>query len=400
MSEPIQDLIEQTAQRLKRSVAVDDPELELLGSSKHFEEVDEARLSSLVGRKVPGPLRDYVMAEGARTWQDVTVLPARPELGFELDRLCFPLRSRFGLLGYMWIIGTELLGDEMEIAREGAERIRQSLALRAQSSAEADSHAERLVAALLSSDPTVRRQAAQDMQDRAMFLGFTRFVSIVVATDPERRSSFGETPAVIVRRAVASATRDRWREAYAIAAGNSESTVILGFREAADLDAVRSLAHTIHHEIRSLDPSLAAATVVGIGEAQVPLESINESHAQASIAVKVGRARGDSVVVWSDHPTDALLGAMLKTEVEKFLIPTALRHLEGPGFEQTRELLESFLNHAGNVIRTADELHLHRTTVYYRIRKFQETTGLDLDDGSTRLLLHFWLSTRRFVDTS
>lgn len=49
-----------------------------------------------------------------------------------------------------------------------------------------------------------------------------------------------------------------------------------------------------------------------------------------------------------------------------------------------------FLDQAGNVDRTGEQLYLHRTSVYYRLRSFERSTGLDLDDGETRLMLHLW----------
>ena len=42
-------------------------------------------------------------------------------------------------------------------------------------------------------------------------------------------------------------------------------------------------------------------------------------------------------------------------------------------------------------------LHLHRTTVYYRLKVFEKETGLSLASGRDRLLLHLWLSVRRDI---
>jgi DNA-binding PucR family transcriptional regulator len=65
-----------------------------------------------------------------------------------------------------------------------------------------------------------------------------------------------------------------------------------------------------------------------------------------------------------------------------------LRHRSAPRLVAT---LRAFLDHAGSMPRTAEALHLHRTSLYYRLDRITELTGLDLDDGRDRLLLHLGL---------
>ncbi|SMY04417.1 DNA-binding transcriptional regulator, PucR family [Brevibacterium sp. 239c] len=394
--EPIQELIEQIAQTLQRSVAVDDPDLVLIGSSTHFEDVDEARLSSLVGRKITGRIRDHVLGRGAKSWKELTVVPAYPEIGMTQDRLCFPLRSRYELLGFMWVLGQSITDDERRIALDGAEHIRQALARQTQSMTESRAESEALLSDVLSPRMDTRSRAAQSMRERGMFAEAKSFVVLSVIIGEKSRSEFGEPPVDIVREAFLKASQGRWRSSCASADLDSEFTVLLGSRTSIPPADSHSLAESIHREIERLDRRIADAMVIGIGANQPNLETARESHAQASIAVKVGRARALSVVAWADHPADALIAALLKDEPESSLIPPALRELNETQRESTLLLVEAFLNHAGNAVRTAEDMGIHRTTVYYRIDRFEATTGLDLNDGSTRFLLQFWLGSRHF----
>ena len=52
------------------------------------------------------------------------------------------------------------------------------------------------------------------------------------------------------------------------------------------------------------------------------------------------------------------------------------------------ETLAVFLDAAGDVKATATALSLHRSGLYYRLRRIEELTGLRLDDGDDRLLAH------------
>ena len=53
--------------------------------------------------------------------------------------------------------------------------------------------------------------------------------------------------------------------------------------------------------------------------------------------------------------------------------------------------------HGGDVIGAADGLHVHRTTLYYRLNRIQELTGVDLRHGAARtdLQVALWLDAYR-----
>jgi DNA-binding PucR family transcriptional regulator len=76
------------------------------------------------------------------------------------------------------------------------------------------------------------------------------------------------------------------------------------------------------------------------------------------------------------------------------MIPQAARELMAQPPEII-EVVHAYLDAGCSVAETAAALHLHRTTVYYRLNRLEEHTGIDLADGSTRLLLHLWLKARQ-----
>ena len=49
--------------------------------------------------------------------------------------------------------------------------------------------------------------------------------------------------------------------------------------------------------------------------------------------------------------------------------------------------LSVFLANNGNASRTAQALHLHRSSLLYRLQRIAEIGGLDLDDAEVRLQL-------------
>jgi len=55
------------------------------------------------------------------------------------------------------------------------------------------------------------------------------------------------------------------------------------------------------------------------------------------------------------------------------------------------------LDHGGDVAAAAQALHVHRTTLYYRMDRILEVTGVDLraGPGRTDLQLALWLAAYR-----
>jgi hypothetical protein len=57
--------------------------------------------------------------------------------------------------------------------------------------------------------------------------------------------------------------------------------------------------------------------------------------------------------------------------------------------------LETYLELAGSAQATAEALHLHRTSLYYRLQRVEVLAGTDLKDGTERLALHLALKVAR-----
>ncbi|MGP3634069.1 PucR family transcriptional regulator, partial [Streptomyces sp. 24-1644] len=73
----------------------------------------------------------------------------------------------------------------------------------------------------------------------------------------------------------------------------------------------------------------------------------------------------------------------------------AVRTLLTPPHSELARTAEVFLDCAGQAGRTAAELGIHRQTLYYRLSRVHQLTGLDLNDGEDRLLLHMALKAAR-----
>lgn len=81
---------------------------------------------------------------------------------------------------------------------------------------------------------------------------------------------------------------------------------------------------------------------------------------------------------------------------EAAITPAARSLLEHRNID-LRSTAEAYLDHAGDAAATAAELQIHRETLYYRLSRIEDLTGLDLTAGAHRLELHIGLVLGKFL---
>lgn len=97
------------------------------------------------------------------------------------------------------------------------------------------------------------------------------------------------------------------------------------------------------------------------------------------------------VAQWSEIGPYRLLTSLSPARA----VDPAVRPLLTPAHADLTRTAEVYLDHAGQAGRTASELGIHRQTLYYRLSRIEQLTGLDLADGEDRLLLHMVLKSAR-----
>lgn len=131
----------------------------------------------------------------------------------------------------------------------------------------------------------------------------------------------------------------------------------------------------------------------GIAAARVGLAELAPAWQEASAAARAALAepRLGPVAEWSRIGPYRLLTALPPETAHDF----AVRPLLSPAHRELARTAEVYLDCAGQAGRTAAELGIHRQTLYYRLSRVEQLTGLDLDDGEDRLLLHMALKGAR-----
>ncbi|WP_326587857.1 PucR family transcriptional regulator [Streptomyces sp. NBC_01294] len=115
--------------------------------------------------------------------------------------------------------------------------------------------------------------------------------------------------------------------------------------------------------------------------------------AVAAARAAVAQPRLGPVAQWSAIGPYRLLATLAADPVDD----PAARTLLTPAHRELARTAEVFLDCAGQAGRAAAALGIHRQTLYYRLARVEQLTGLDLDEGEDRLLLHMVLKASRLA---
>ncbi|MET9700401.1 helix-turn-helix domain-containing protein [Streptomyces sp. NPDC006529] len=390
-SPELQALVDELAERLGRSVAVDDPLVRMVCTSRHFGDEDPVRIGTLLQGRADNAAIRYVLAQGVTRWSRPGFIDGRDDLGL-LPRYVAPLRERGHLLGLLLVVVPDkTLAEHETRAIAGAADAMAALMHGERIATDSRKADERdLVRALVGADVAARTTARRRGEERGL-LGAAGHVMVTVvqlgcATELVQQSEAALWGALEVVR--------QTRSAQALIAVGTERATLLQLRDRPPLpEEVTAQSARILDELRTfLGPS--ADPVIGVGGRHPALDDAWTSYEQALVAARAARRLPTlkGVGDWELLGELAVLLQLPEHALNASLVPKALRSLSGAhGGDRLRDTLRCFLEHAGSIPRTADTLGIHRTSLYYRLRQIQEITGLDLDEGAHRLTLHLGL---------
>ncbi|WP_320780585.1 helix-turn-helix domain-containing protein [Streptomyces sp. CRN 30] len=399
-SEELRELVEELADRLRRSVVLDDPLVRLVCSSRHFGDADPVRVRSLLQGRADDEIIRYVLDQGVTQWRQPAYLPADDGLGFQA-RYCVPLREHGHLLGLLMVLSPEEDLTEQETADIDKWARLVATQMYAEHLADgAGSHEAReqeQLLALIGASPAARTAARRHFLGTGTDTGAgtdgtdVRHALVTVVQVTRTQEPPGRTETAL-RGALERFRRTR-RTQDAVAV-SPDRAVLLQFGERApDAGALSAQSAGILEALGTfLDAG--AAPVLGVGGAQAGLADAWVSYEQALVAARAARRlpRFGRIARWEELGEYAVLLQLPDRALNASLLPGPLRALlEAPGGPRLVDTLSTFLEHAGSVPRTAESLGIHRTSLYYRLRQIQDITGLDLDSGADRLVLHLGL---------
>ena len=228
--------------------------------------------------------------------------------------------------------------------------------------------------------------ARRDAAHRANFLRDLAAGGITAERLTQEAEALGldvDQPYFAVRAQCANATSAAMLEVHIRRSGATEDRhalqVVLG-------DRLLAVVPQVPAEYEGVKLAVGPATL---------LQEANASFAEAAEALATAQAFGINGVV--DLGT---LGPLpLVTQGDTLAERLSERHFReldarGPSGLELEETVRALLDKDRNIEATASELHLHRNSIRYRVRRFCELTGLDLR-RTEDLVTAWWLLKRR-----
>jgi hypothetical protein len=369
----LQEIVDALSLSLGRPVLIDDAELAPLAYSSQFGELDHVRTASILGRHSPDDARVALFDEGIRTAAGPVRIAARPEIGMRA-RVCVPLVGGGRRLGYLWLLEEPPVSEaELRLARVAAAEAAALVGPDADAQLLRRRHEQQLVVSLLGAEP---RQVE------------------TAATALEAEHYLPLRPVCVWVAAPAGPAGDEWS---AEALDRLRARLAAKQAICAELDGrlvclagARGLAGNAVME--ALGALSAPRALIGQGEAVDDLRDAPTSYRRALAALRVAAHEESGTATWDALGVERVVTALPAAALDD--LPEGLQRLLA-GDEALVRTLEAYLDHAGDVKRTAAALSLHRGGLYYRLRRIEEVAGVNLHDGEDRLLCHLALRLAR-----
>lgn len=369
-----QELVDEISALLDAPATLENRDFGLVAFGAHDSDDDSAmdpvRTRSILTRRSTPAVRAWFEGFGITRATGPVRIPAAPEAGVFRDRVCLPVRHRGVVLGYVWLLDADPgpTDEQLTAAMEVAARIGALLSDEARAGADLS----REFGAVLTAGPGRQRDTAVAALGEALGPDAAGLHTVVCVTPWA-----DDTPSV---RGVGSAAALATVAAPG-GAGPLSLAALVRLRAPDRLDPALSAADRLRTDA-------GPAATGGIATPRRGLDELPVSWREATAAARAARAesRLGPVARWSAIGPYRLLTALPGTG-DTPGDPAVAPLLTSP-HRELAHTAEVFLDCAGQAGRTAAALGIHRQTLYYRLSRIQQITGLDLNDGEDRLLLH------------
>jgi DNA-binding PucR family transcriptional regulator len=386
---------------LRCPVTIEDANHRLLAYSSHEETTDPARVSTIMGRKVPDKVISALWGDGVmkRLLQSEQPIRIAAMEGIGLgDRVAVAIRKNQEVLGFIWLLEVNEPLDEqgLQMLKQAADAARSLfIQLQMKSRKEEQSNYDffwQLLTGHLQSDETIREKARQlgvrlperyhvtvlqfeeaivpKLQQQIRYtLETTSFVRIVLHVVTDSR--------LVLLAAVPSAADGHEEEQ-----GTAILRMIRQMKQRFGIPPVESGSGMIYSDYALVERSYQEALTVLQIKRRFPQET--------------GTAH-----FYSDLGYYRYLPYILQEkQLHRFENPylSKLRKYDREHNGELMQTLEVYLNQNSNIKATADLLHVHINTLTYRLKRIAEIVDLDLDSMDQKVTLYLDLKAEKLLE--
>ncbi len=387
----LKQLAARLAGLLGQSISIENERFEILASA-NIAEVDEARRFTVSeGRTNPrllAALEQRGILEELRTTRRPVHIPSIPDVGLEFERILAPIVVHGETYGYVWIIAHDRPLTELDsMAINSGATIAALMMLHQESVQSAESSLKgSLLSQLIQSESG--REAI--LTDQALRYGVDltqRYMMLLVETS--ERST--QTMLQLYRRINRLAGIHGWQAVVGQFAGQPVLLVQADQNIPAIIEQIRT------------EVNQTITLRIGISGVHRGAEDVSKAHQECREVLHITQRLND------EHPgvyfdqlgyLHALYRAGAGSLDANPYVPMVRRLLEA-GETDLFNTLEAYLDAGGNGVQTAEILHIHRSTLNYRLARIGELCeDANLSDPLVRMNLQVALKLLRLFESS
>jgi PucR C-terminal helix-turn-helix domain len=371
----LQLVAEQLADVLQRAVIIDDAALRPVAVSAQTGLVDASRVEAVLQRRTSARHRRMLAERGIFKAREPVSIPATDPRS--LPRLCLPLVHRDQLLGFLWLIDEPALtAAQTERAKAAGAQALQLLQQRAARQAAGFDTFTALADALLSTDEPDRGPAACKLADEAALTDSPPYVLAVIRYQD---AMAGERDDLL--RVAGDLRRRAAPGRFLLASPGQREMAAITTQDATG--ALRDAVRAVPGPRLVLGTAGAAPTLVTVHA------ELNNARYAAEVAAGVPAFGG--AADWGELGSYAVFQYLPRDQAAPERICQGITALLTERTGMYEATIRAYLDCGANAQQAAALLHIHRTTLYWRLARVTGLLAVDLSRGDDRLKLHLAL---------
>ncbi|MFZ4813218.1 MAG: PucR family transcriptional regulator [Phototrophicaceae bacterium] len=383
----LNDLARILADLIGQAISIENERFDALASA-NIGTIDEARRYTLEhGHTNPAliaALEDEGILHQLRSTRRPVQLPPFPHVGLEMERILAPIVVHGEIYGYMWLIGDgQPLSDLDQMALEIGATVAALMLLHQEAvqTAEASLKGNWLAQLIQGSAP----QHESVLTDQALRYGLDlqRPYRMLMLhwTDTEG------VPARLYRRVNRLVNEREWQAIVSQFAG--QVIVLLS-----DSEALTDATQRIHEQLG------VGRSQIGVSDLQHTPNGVQVAHQHCLEALTIAARLLDvrPTVYFDDLGYLHTLYHAGASSLDGNPFVPLLRALQEEVQADLFHTLEVYLDHGANGLATADVLHIHRSTLNYRLERIRQILHSPLADPIQRMNIHVAVKLMRLFD--
>lgn len=382
------ELAEMLADLMGHSISIENERFEAI-ANKNIAEVDSARRYTILhGRTNPlliEALEDVYLPKIRETLRPVA-LPIIPNVGLEMERLLAPIVVHGEIYGYMWIIAdVHALSQIDMMAVEIGATVAALLMLYQESIQTAEASLKGSLMAQLIEGDASRETILSDQSLRYGVDLRSPYIMMAIEADNSQPRYVTQVYRII--------NQILTQQEIQAVAGQFAGQVVILIQANQDIPA---LGETLLKRLSSANGNAR----IGISMTVKDASNVGNAHQQCIEVLEITqRLKANSPIQYFADLgyMHTLYHAGIESLHHNPYVPV-LRDLLDEKQADLFNTLEAYLDEGGNSVQTADILHIHRSTLNYRLVRIKEICDVDLSSPSVRMNLHIALKLMRLFD--